>query len=225
MISDIARLRPGVVTRSISPENPTGAAGAGGRATEGTGATRPGPRAGLEGLAERRDRRAQTVDLADHRRAGRITHIWLTTHPDNWRSLLLRAHWDGADEPAIEVPVGDFFGQGWGEFAQLSSSMVAVNPHGGFNSYWPMPFRHGARLTLENLSDVTRPSCTTRSPTRPAATTSARRLPARAVAASPTRWPPGRAHARRRGQGHGPVRRHIPRVGQSTATAGGARAR
>ena len=25
MISDIARLRPGVVTRSISPENPTGA--------------------------------------------------------------------------------------------------------------------------------------------------------------------------------------------------------
>ena len=51
------------------------------------------------------------------------------------------------------MPVGDFFGQGWGRFAQLSSAMVAVNPHGGFNSYWPMPFRRGARLTLENLSD------------------------------------------------------------------------
>ena len=38
MIPDLARLRPGVVTRSISPENPTGGAGAGGRATEGTGA-------------------------------------------------------------------------------------------------------------------------------------------------------------------------------------------
>ena len=50
------------------------------------------------------------------------------------------------------MPVGDFFGQGWGRFAQLSSSMIAVNPHGGFNSYWPMPFRTAARLTLENLS-------------------------------------------------------------------------
>ncbi len=83
---------------------------------------------------------------------GRITHIWLTTHPDHWRSLLLRAHWDSEPTPAIEVPVGDFFGQGWGRFAQLSSSMIAVNPHGGFNSYWPMPFRTAARLTLENLS-------------------------------------------------------------------------
>ena len=30
--------------------------------------------------------------------------------------------------------------------------MIAVNPHGGFNSYWPMPFRSAARLTLENLA-------------------------------------------------------------------------
>ena len=85
--------------------------------------------------------------------AGRITHVWLTTHPDHWRALVLRAHWDGDPEPAVEVPVGDLFGQGWGRFAQLSSAMVAVNPHGGMNSYWPMPFRAGARLSLENLSD------------------------------------------------------------------------
>src|SRR5207248_1373070 len=30
---------------------------------------------------------------------------------------------------------------------------IAVNPHGGFNSYWEMPFRQRARLTLENLAD------------------------------------------------------------------------
>ena len=30
--------------------------------------------------------------------------------------------------------------------------MIAVNPHGGMNSYWPMPFRSAARLTLENLA-------------------------------------------------------------------------
>ena len=37
MIPDVAALRPGVVTRSISPENPTGAPGGGARATKGTG--------------------------------------------------------------------------------------------------------------------------------------------------------------------------------------------
>ncbi|EUA54606.1 hypothetical protein I553_1265 [Mycobacterium xenopi 4042] len=51
----------------------------------------------------------------------------------------MRCYWDRAEEPAVEVPLGDFFGQGWCEFAQLSSVPVAVNPHGGFNSYWPMP--------------------------------------------------------------------------------------
>ena len=66
---------------------------------------------------------------------------------------MLRAYWDGADEPAVEVPVGDFFGSGWGRFAQVNSPPIAVNPHGGFNSYWPMPFRSGARLTIENTSD------------------------------------------------------------------------
>jgi Protein of unknown function (DUF2961) len=153
MAHDLARLRPGVATRSISPENPTGAPGQGGRATEGTGAG-PGRELGpgwkispsIEIPA------GATVTLADVDGPGRITHIWMTTHPDHWRSLLLRAYWDGAATPAVEVPVGDLFGQGWGRFAQLSSAMVAVNPHGGLNSYWPMPFRGGARLTLENLA-------------------------------------------------------------------------
>jgi len=150
---DLARLRRRVVTRSISPENPTGAPGHGGRATEGTGAAagrdlgqgwKVSPSIHVEPQS--------TVDLATIVGPGRITHIWLTTHPDHWRSLLLRAHWDSDPAPAIEVPVGDFFGQGWGKFAQLSSAMIAVNPHGGMNSYWPMPFRSAARLTLENLA-------------------------------------------------------------------------
>jgi hypothetical protein len=81
-----------------------------------------------------------------------ITHVWLTTHRNNWRSLVLRAHWDGSDEPAIEVPLGDFFGNGWCTFAQLNSAAIAANPNGGFNSYWPMPFSKSARLTIENLA-------------------------------------------------------------------------
>ncbi|MGD7707604.1 glycoside hydrolase family 172 protein [Microlunatus sp. Y2014] len=152
MFDDIARLRT-TRTRSISPENPDGSTGGGARATEGTGAHaarelgrgwKVSPSVVIGGHS--------THDLAVIDEPGRITHIWLTTHRDHWRSLVLRAYWDGDHEPAIEVPVGDFFASGWGRFAKVSSAMVAVNPHGGFNSYWPMPFGSSAHLTLENLS-------------------------------------------------------------------------
>jgi len=143
----------GAHTRSISPENFDGAKGGGGRATEGTGAgpaveLGPGwkvsPSVDIAGKT--------TFELAAIDGPAVITHIWITTHRNNWRSLVLRAYWDGSDEPAIEVPLGDFFGQGWCTFAQLSSAAIAANSNGGFNSYWPMPFPASARLTLENLS-------------------------------------------------------------------------
>jgi hypothetical protein len=151
---NIARLRA-VQTRSISPENFDGAPGGGGRATEGTGAACArdlGPGWKISPSVDIAP--GATFELANIDGPGQITHIWITTHTDNWRTLLLRAYWDGADEPAIEVPYGDFFGQGWGKFAQINSQPIAANPHGGFNSYWPMPFQSGARFTLENLSTV-----------------------------------------------------------------------
>lgn len=156
LLDGLSNLPTGRQTWSISPENFDGAKGGGARATEGTGAAcaadlGPGwkvsPSVAIDGGA--------TFELAGIDGPATITHIWLTTHRDNWRRLVLRAYWDDADEPAIEVPVGDFFGQGWCEFAQLSSVPLAVNPHGGFNSYWPMPFSRSARMTLENLAPST----------------------------------------------------------------------
>jgi hypothetical protein len=151
---DIARLR-NVATRSISPENPDGAKGGGGRATQGTGAYA----ARDLGLGWKMSPSViigagTTFPMATIDGPGTITHIWLTTHSDHWRTLVLRAYWDGASEPAVEVPLGDFFANGWGRFAQVSSSMIAVNPHGGFNSYWPMPFQRDARLTVQNIGDA-----------------------------------------------------------------------
>ncbi|WP_265444435.1 glycoside hydrolase family 172 protein [Flexivirga meconopsidis] len=153
MTFDLARLR-NVQTRSISPENFDGRKGGGGRATEGTGAACAAELGVGWKISPSVDIAAgSTFELASIDGAGVITHLWLTTHRDNWRSLVLRAYWDGANEPAVEVPLGDFFAQGWGQFAQVSSAMVAANPHGGFNSYWPMPFSDRARLTVENLAD------------------------------------------------------------------------
>jgi hypothetical protein len=151
---DIARLR-NRTTRSISPENFDGAKGGGGRATEGTGAN-----AGRElGVGWKISpsviiSAGTTFPMAKIDGPGTITHVWLTTHSNNWRTLVFRAYWDDSPEPAIEVPLGDFFANGWGRFAQVSSSMIAANPNGGFNSYWPMPFRRAARLTVENLGDA-----------------------------------------------------------------------
>ena len=54
--------------------------------------------------------------------------------------------------PSVEVPLGDFFCCGWGVRCQVNSLPVAVNPAGGFNCYWEMPFRQHARITLENLA-------------------------------------------------------------------------
>jgi hypothetical protein len=145
-----------VRTRSISPENFDGAPGGGGRATEGTGAASArdlGPGWKISPSVDIAP--GETFVLADIKEPGKITHIWITTHTDHWRTLVLRAYWDGAEEPAVEVPYGDFFCSGWGRFAQVSSQLVAANPQGGFNSYWPMPFRESARLTVENTSTVT----------------------------------------------------------------------
>lgn len=144
-----------VQTRSISAENPTGEPGQGGRRTEGTGAHAARDLGvGWKVSPSIEIAAGETVTLADIAGPGCITHIWLTTHSDNWRRLVLRGHWDGDEAPAIEAPVGDFFCSGWGRFAQVNSLPVAVNPNGGFNCYWEMPFRSQALLTLENTANT-----------------------------------------------------------------------
>lgn len=141
-------------TRSISAENFTGEKGRGGMATEGTGASPARDLGRGWKVSSSVDvGPKETFTLADIEGSGAIQHFWITTHKDNWRSLILRFFWDGDEAPAVEVPLGDFFCNGWREFSQVSSLPVAVNPNGGFNSYWEMPFRKNARITIESLSE------------------------------------------------------------------------
>ena len=76
------------------------------------------------------------------------------TPTGNWRYSILRMYWDGELQPSVEVPVGDFFASGWGDYAQLTSLAVCVNPGSAFNCYWEMPFRKSAKLTMTNLADT-----------------------------------------------------------------------
>ena len=139
-------------TRSISPENFSGEAGKGGTATTGTGANasrdlgqgwKVSPSIPIEA--------GQTYTLAEITGPGAIQHIWMTP-TGNWRYSIIRFYWDDEKEPSIEVPVGDFFGAGWGEYAHLNSLAMTVNPGSAFNSYWVMPFRKKCRITMENIN-------------------------------------------------------------------------
>jgi len=59
-------------------------------------------------------------------------------------------YWDGEAAPSVEVPVGDFFANGHAMRCDIDSIPVCVNPSGGMNSYWPMPFSDSARITIAN---------------------------------------------------------------------------
>jgi hypothetical protein len=140
-------------TRSISPENFTGEKGKGGMATEGTGSKAARDLGqGWKLSPSIRIKPGETFTLANVTGQGAIQHIWMTP-TGHWRYSILRMYWDGETTPSVEAPVGDFFASGWGGYAQLSSLAVCVNPGSAFNSYWEMPFRKAARITMQNLDE------------------------------------------------------------------------
>ncbi len=137
-------------SRSISAENPDGRRG---------GGAREDPRG--EGPASNLGRgwkvrpcitlgAGETVTLADIDGPGVVQHIWLTVDIEAYRNTVLRMYWDKEAAPSVEVPLGDFFANGHRIRHLVNSLPIAVNPSGGFNSYWPMPFRRHCKITIEN---------------------------------------------------------------------------
>ncbi len=140
-------------TLSISPENPTGEKGKGGAATEGTGVRAARDLGRGWKISPSVDIAAgATYTVAEISGSGEIEHIWMTP-TGTWRFTILRMYWDDEKSPSVEVPLGDFFAMGWDKYARISSLPICVNPGSAFNSYWPMPFRRKAKITVENLDD------------------------------------------------------------------------
>ena len=140
-------------SRSVSPENFTGEKGKGGMATDGPAVKAAcGLGKGWKISPYVRIPPRETFPLADITGPGALQQIWMTP-TGNWRFLILRIYWDDQDIPSVECPLGDFFACGWGEYAQISSLGVCVNPGSAFNCYWEMPFRKRCRMTLENLDE------------------------------------------------------------------------
>lgn len=94
-----------------------------------------------------------TLVIADLDGPGEVTHIWMTISspdPEHFTNLVLRVFYDGLGYPSVEAPLGDFFGLGMNQEYYFSTPVLATGTIRGLNSFWPMPFRKGARLELTN---------------------------------------------------------------------------
>ena len=108
--------------------------------------------------------RGRRVTIGEVKGQGYIAQFWLTfpgwfwqhwnpkapINPSILKTLILRIYWDGAEQPAVAAPVGDFFGAGLCEVASFASRYFGTSS-GGFFCKWPMPFRKRFRVELENV--------------------------------------------------------------------------
>lgn len=103
----------------------------------------------------------ETIIIFDVKGPAVINHIWLTFNEarPNWYEpdgsanpgeLIIRMYWDNASEPAVEVPLGNFFAAGFGLRNEIRSDPVTVETGDGYNCYWQMPFHKSGKITITN---------------------------------------------------------------------------
>ena len=144
---DLYAYRGEVETRWATPENPGGARGQGGK--------EKGGRKGRPCISVARGERVVLAEAQST--SGVVRRMWTTfddRRPQVLRGLKLEFFWDGAEQPAVAAPLGDFFGTGLGQQVPFQSAFFS-NPEGrSFNCSIPMPFRRGMRIVLTNESSV-----------------------------------------------------------------------
>lgn len=104
----------------------------------------------------------ETMTIFDVKASAIINHIWMThqngdfhEEKNSLRKVTLRMYWDGEVNPSVEAPLGDFFGMGHGLCKNYVSAPLQMSPEDGkaLNSWWPMPFRDSAKITITNECD------------------------------------------------------------------------
>jgi hypothetical protein len=94
-----------------------------------------------------------TIDVFKSEGPGVITHIWFTINspsPHHLKQLVLRMYWENNSQPSVETPIGDFFGANLGEYFLYQSAFLNISPVKALNSYFAMPFRKAARISVTN---------------------------------------------------------------------------
>lgn len=107
----------------------------------------------LDGDQEHPIEPGETRLIGEVQGPGIIKHIWIafpSAEPYHLKRYVLRMYWDGESLPAVESPLGDFFGLGLGEYVVYESEPLSVGSQKALNCFFPMPFRKSARITLTN---------------------------------------------------------------------------
>ncbi|MDD2630181.1 MAG: DUF2961 domain-containing protein [Limnochordia bacterium] len=111
--------------------------------------------------------KGETKVIGEVKGTGYISNIWITF--PGWfyqwwnppapisqtilKTLILRIYWDDEKLPAVEAPVGDFFGIGLCEVGNFANRYFGMSS-GGFFCKFPMPFQRGFRIEVENRDQV-----------------------------------------------------------------------
>ena len=147
-------LKKDVRTFSVSPENPTGGKGEGGKATLSEGSAAHAARELGRGWKVNPYivlEAGKTAVLADISGEGAIKHFWITDSAKAGRQLILRIYFDGQEKPAVYAPLSDFFANAdYNDYRQISSLAMCCNPKKGMNCYFEMPYFRNFRVEIEN---------------------------------------------------------------------------
>lgn len=137
---------PDIETRWYTYENPEGLKG---QAAQSNFGRKGAPCAGVGP--------GKTLVLADIEGSGTIRRIWCTCDPvddpEVLRGIKLEIYWDDAELPAVQAPLGDFFGHSLGKMCKFENEFFHSPEAKSHNCYIPMPFRKNARVQFVNESD------------------------------------------------------------------------
>ncbi len=144
---ELYRVPENVQTRWISPENWGGDKGEGGKVN-----------GGRKGSPNFRLQAGEEKILAEVTgTSGVVRRIWMTIYdrsPEMLRGFRIQMFWDGAEKPAVDAPLGDFFGIGLGRMAPFESVFFSSPEGKSFNCSIPMPFKKSMLIKLINETDL-----------------------------------------------------------------------
>jgi hypothetical protein len=95
----------------------------------------------------------ESIELFSYQGEGMVQHILINPlfepDPFDLNHICIRVYYDGMATPAIEAPLGFFFGSGLGE-TSVRSLFIGMSPSDKYYCYLPMPFLEGIRIELVN---------------------------------------------------------------------------
>ncbi len=142
MSQELFQVPNGIKTAWASPENASAKPGSGGSANR-----------GAKGHAFDFLPSGSKITLLDDKGLGVVRRIWLTVEHrsvEALQSMRIEMTWDDAPEPAVSVPLGDFFGFGLGLRTPFQNAFFADPEGRSFVCTIPMPYRKSARIEVIN---------------------------------------------------------------------------